>query len=50
MIFTMVLSQLGIETDLVNASEKIFPGVLAIAIGFRLRPVAKNIVSVSTET
>lgn len=49
MIFTMVLSQLGIETDLVNSSVKIFLGALALAIaialGFGLRPVAKNIVS-----
>lgn len=49
MIFTVVLSQLGIETELINASVKIFLGALALAIaialGFGLRPVARNVVS-----
>ncbi len=49
MIITVVLGQLGIEAELLNATVKIFLGAIslaiAIALGFGLRPVARNVVS-----
>ena len=49
MILTVVLGQLGIQTELINASVKIILGAIglavALAMGFGLRPVARNVVS-----
>jgi len=49
MIITVVLGQLGIEAELLNSTVKIFLGAIslaiAIALGFGLRPVARNVVS-----
>ncbi len=48
-IATVVLSQLGIQTDLLNAAVKILLAAsglaIALAMGFGLRPVARNVVS-----
>lgn len=49
MILTVVLGQLGIQTELLNAAVKILLGSIALAValslGLGLQPVAKNIVS-----
>ncbi len=49
MILTVVLGQIGIETNLLNATVKIFLGAgslaVALALGLGLRPIAKNVVS-----
>jgi len=49
MILTVVLGQLGIETELLNSAVKILLGsfalTVAISLGFGLRSIAKNVVS-----
>ena len=49
MIMTVVLGQLGIQTDLLNSTVKILVAAIGLAIalslGLGLRPVAQNIVS-----
>ncbi len=49
MILTVVLGQLGIETELLNSAVKILLGsfalAVAISLGFGLRSIAKNVVS-----
>ncbi len=49
MIATVVLNQLGIETDLLSSTVKIFLAglslLIALALGFGLRPIARNVVS-----
>lgn len=48
-ILTVVLGQLGVETELINASMKIVLGAIglavALALGLGLRPIVQNVIS-----